>query len=65
MGAHLPWWEREKLLTEKDKDAIHRAIHTRWEDIDTESAETEAGKAELESIISQKRHLDEWLLGML
>jgi len=61
----LPWWEREKLLTEKDKEAINRAKDTRWEDIDTNSAETEAGKVEIEFIQSRKRHRDEWQAGIL
>ena len=61
----LTWWERQKLLTEKDKEAIQRAIYERWEDIDIDSAETDAGKVELESIISSKRHRQEWLTGML
>ena len=61
----LPWVDREKLLTEKDKSAMNRAIYQRWEDIDINSAETDAGKVELESIISSKRHRQEWLAGML
>ena len=61
----LPWWEQEKLLTEKDQEAIQRAIYQRWEDIDMNSAETVAGKVKLESIISSKRHHQEWLAGML
>lgn len=61
----LPWWELEKLLTEEDKLAIQRAIYQRWEDIDMNSVETVAGKVKLESIISSKRHRQEWLAGML
>ena len=63
--SNLQWWEREKLLTDKDKEAIQKAIYSRWEDIDINSAETDAGKVELESIISSKRHRQEWLAGML
>lgn len=61
----LQWWEREKLLTEKDREAIQKAMYTRWEDIDENAAETEAGKYEIQSIRSRKRHNDEWLAGML
>lgn len=62
---NLQWWEREKLLTDKDRDAIEKARYSRWEDIDVNSAETEAGKYEIEYIISRKRHTAEWLAGML
>ena len=61
----LPWWELEKLLTEEDKLAIQRAVYQRWEDIDMNSAETVAGKVELELIVSRKRHRDEWQAGIL
>lgn len=63
--SDLPWWEREKLLTEKDKYAMQRAINSRWEDIDPSWAETPAGEYELKSIISRKRHQAEWIAGML
>lgn len=37
----MPWWEREKLLTPKDKEAIQKAIQTYYADIDENWAETE------------------------
>jgi hypothetical protein len=61
---NLPWWEREKLLTEKDKQAIQRAIYSNWEDIDESWAETEAGKNELHSIIMRKYHQEEFKAGI-
>lgn len=60
----LPWWEREKLLTPKDKEAIQRAIYTRWEDIDENDAETEAGRYELRTIALRKYHNDEFKSGI-
>ena len=61
----MPWWEREKLLTAKDKEAIQRAIYARWEDIDASWAETEAGRYELDYIRSRKLHHAEAMVGML
>lgn len=61
----LQWWQREKMLTEKDREAKQRAIYQNWEDIDINSAETDAGKVELELIVSRKRHRDEWQAGIL
>ena len=63
--SNLQWWEREKLLIDKDREAIQKAIYSRWEDIDENSAETEAGRYEIQSIRSQKRHTAEWLAEML
>lgn len=62
---NLPWWEREKLLTEKDKQAVQRAIHSHYADIDEGWAETEYGRDELHSIIMRKYHQEEALAGML
>ena len=61
----MPWWEREKLLTQKDKEAIQRAIQSYYADIDENWAETEAGRAELHDIIRKKYHDEEFLAGML
>ena len=58
--ATMPWWEREKLLTAKDRDAIQRAIYADWTDIDESAAETEAGKYELHSIKMRKFHQEEF-----
>ena len=63
--SKMPWWEREKLLTEKDKEAIVKAKGQYFGDIDENSAETEAGRYELHSIFMRKYHRDEYLAGML
>lgn len=63
--ALMHWWEREKLLTEKDKEAIRRARQTCWEEISEDWAETEAGRYELHHIIMTKYHNDEYRAGML
>ena len=60
----MPWWDREKLFTQKDKEAIEKAKASRWEDIDEDWAETEAGRDELHSIIMRKYHRDEYRAGM-
>ena len=62
---NLPWWEREKLLTERDRQAIQLAIHTYYADIDEGWAETEAGKNELHSIIMRKYHQEEFKAGIV
>ena len=54
----LPWWEREKMLTPKDKEAIA-------EGLDEDCAETEAGRYELRSIKMRKYHDEEYSAGML
>lgn len=61
----LPWWEREKLFTAKDKEAIQRAIYASWEEIEEDWADTEAGRLELDWIRSRKMHRDEFNAGML
>ena len=63
-AAELPWWEREKLLTERDKQAIQRAIHSHYADIDENWAETELGREELRKIVRRKFRDEEWLAGM-
>ena len=60
-----PWWEREKLLTENDKEAILRAQQSCWTAISEDWAETPAGHCELKEIISRKVHYDEYQAGML
>ena len=64
-AADMPWWEREKLLTPKDQEAIMRAIYADYADIDESWAETEAGKYELRNIISRKYHDEEFRAGIL
>ena len=63
--ANMPWWEREKHLTDKDREAIQRAIYAPWEEIDPDWAETEAGRWELDRIRSRKYHQDEAKAGIL
>lgn len=61
----MPWWERKKLLTDKDREAIQKAINSRWTEIEEDWAETEAGKNELHSIKMRKFHHEEFLAGIL
>lgn len=63
--AELDWWEREKLFTTKDYEAIRKARMTPWQEIDESWAETEAGRMELHDIIMRKYHDEEFLAGML
>ena len=63
--ADMTWWEREKLLTPKDREAIQKAIYARWEDIDENSAETDAGREEIHRIRTRKYHDAEFSAGML
>ena len=62
--SNLPWWEREKLLTQKDKEAIQKAIQSYYADIDENWAETELGREELRGIARRKYRDEEWLAGM-
>lgn len=62
---NLPWAEREKLLTAADRQAIQRAIYTRWEDIEESWAETEAGRFEIHRIVMRKYHDEEFKAGMI
>ena len=61
----IPWWKRETLFTQKDKEAISRARRTPWEDIKESWAETEAGKLELRDMIRRKFHMAEASAGMI
>lgn len=63
-SSTLPWWEREKLLTEKDKQAIERAIQSYYADIDESWAETDLGREELMRIARTKYRSEEWLAGI-
>lgn len=63
--SDLPWWEREKLLTKKDREEIQKAKGAEWSDIDENAAETEAGRYELHCIIMRKYHSEEYLAGLL
>ena len=63
--AGLMWWERERLLTARDREEIGRAERLNWADIDEARAETEAGKYELHSIKMRKYHNEEYHAGIL
>jgi len=65
MDGKPEWWEREALYTRKDRDAIERAECSRWEDIDEDWAETEAGRIEVHDIKMRKFHHDEMISDML
>ena len=62
--SNLPWQERKKLLTDKDKQAIQKAIQSYYADIDENRAETELGREELREIARRKYRDEEWLAGM-
>lgn len=59
------WWERERLFTGKDREAIARAKELPWEEIDETTAETVAGMEEIKDIRSRKFHRAEYMAGML
>lgn len=59
------WWEEERLLSPKDKEAIAKAKAQRWEDIDENTAETEVGRRWLHDIAMRKYHTDEFNADML
>ena len=61
----MMWWERERLLTEKDKEAINTARRQYYGDIDEESAETIHGREVLHEIIMRKYHAEEFSAGIL
>ena len=62
-ASEMPWWEREKLLTRTDREAIGKARECDWTEIDEDWAETEAGRYELHNIIVSKYHYDEYKSG--
>lgn len=66
--SKMMWWERARLLTEKDKEAIIRAkrvppVH--YDEINPDWAETEAGRYEIEQIALSKIHRLEYREGMI
>lgn len=63
--SRLNWWEREKLLTPRDREAVSRAQSSSWEDIDENWAETDAGRYEVHVICTRKYHKAEAAAGML
>ena len=63
--SSMPWWEREKLLTPKDKEAINRAKQSDWTMIEEDWAETEAGRLEVHDIMMSKYHREEYQAGIL
>ena len=64
MTAIIQWWEREKLFTQKDKEAISRARRLDWDEISEDWAETEAGRQELHHLIVSKYHREEAMAEM-
>lgn len=65
MSQLLQWWEVEKLLTEKDKQAISRAKGLHYGEIDENEADTVHGRKILKDMILQKYHNEEFSAGML
>lgn len=63
--SKMPWWEREKLLTDKDKDAIAKARGQHYGDIDEGAAETDAGRYELHALVMRKYRREESLADQL
>lgn len=63
--ALMPWWEREKLYTEKDRAAIEKAKRSGCGEIDENWAETDAGRYEVHRIAVNKYHNEEYRAGML
>ena len=61
----MNWWERERLLTDRDKEAIEKARGQYYADIDEESAETVHGREILREIIMRKYHAEEFSAGIL
>lgn len=61
----MMWWEEERLLTDKDREAIDKAKKQDWTEIDEDSAETVIGKRWIREIIMRKYHRDEYKTGML
>jgi len=60
----LPWWEREKMLTDKDRAAIDEAKKQDWTEIKNVTAETPAGRIEIKSIKFRKYCREEYAAGM-
>lgn len=61
----LPWYEREKLYTDKDREAIKKAKKCFSYEIDINWAESEVGRYELQQLINSKYHREEYKSGML
>lgn len=60
----MTWWEEEKLLTAKDREAIERAKSQDWPEIDEDSAETPLGKKKVHDIAFRKYNRDMYAAGM-
>jgi hypothetical protein len=60
-----PWWEVEKLLTEKDKQALEHARSLHFGEIDENEAETALGRQKLREMIIRKYHNEEYCAGMI
>ena len=62
---NIPWWEREKLPTEKDREAIEKAKKCFWYEIDPNWAESGIGRFELRQLSAQKYHREEMSADMI
>lgn len=58
------WWEEEKLLTERDREAIAAAKKMDWTEIDETSAETPTGRRWVHGIAMRKMRRCECVAGM-
>ena len=60
----MMWWEEERLLTEKDKEAIRKAKELDWDEIDEDCAETVIGRKWVHNIAMRKYHREEYSAGI-
>lgn len=60
----LPWWEQEKHLTERDREAVNRAGVSDWEYIEEDWAETPLGRKMVHDIAFSKYQRDLHKAGM-
>ena len=61
----MKWWERERLLTDKDRSAIDKAKGQDFGDIDEDSAETIHGREILHEIAMRKYRAEEFSAGII
>lgn len=61
----LPWWEQEKLLTPRDREAIRVARDMNWAEIDEGTADSDAGRFALHDLRVKKYHREEFGDGIL
>lgn len=67
MGSimELPWWEKERLLTEKDRKVVEEQRGLAWTEMDEGAAETEAGRYTLHAMKIRKMCREEFAAGIL